>query len=296
MNFTSSLDGVRHPQLRRTLNARFDEVGAKIDNVNTTLAAAVAGDLIFSISPATVDTEIDDQNVGTKQVVTGVVAGLVTGDGAGNITVTVTSAGLTTGSKDVTVALSNSDDANAIALAIRTALAADTDISDSGSALFTVSGATTNVILTRNVEAASDATLDISVDVPETGEATFESGSELDITVTETTPGVAPYTRDVVCKLVDTASNTHTWYTDDVAMTIADNAGAGTAAMAGTDKTGAAVTGNGSYGFINGECAVTITLTGTWAAVDTNTVTISQKTILGATVTAKTSVETSIDT
>lgn len=296
MNFTSSLDGVRHPQLRRTLDARFDEVGAKIDNVNTTLAAAVAGDLIFSISPATVDAEIDAQNVGTAQVVTGVVEGLVTGDGAGNITVTVTSAGLTGGSKDVTVALSNSDDANAIALAIRTALAADTDISDSGSALFTVTGATTNVILTRNVEAASDATLDISVDVPAEGEATFEAGSELGITVTETTAGVAPYTRDVICKLVDTAGNTHTWYTDDVAMTIADNAGAGTAAMAGTDKTGSAVTGDGNYGFVNGECTVTVTLTGTWAENNTNTVTISQKTILGATVTAKTSVETSINT
>ncbi len=303
MNFTTTLDGVRHPQLRKTLENRFDEVGdeidivdAKIDNVNVTLAAAVAGDLIFSVTPATVSAEISDQNVGTKQVATGVVAGLVTGDGAGDIIVTVTSAGLEGGSKDVTVTLENGDDAGEIAGRIRTALEGDEDISDAGSALFTVTGDTVNVILTRNVEAASDSTLDIEVDVPETGEATFESGSELAIATTETTAGVDPYTRTVVVKLVDTAGNTHTWFTDNIAMTLENTAGAGDAALSGFDKDGDPVTGDDDYGMVNGVCTVTITLTGTWTEADSNTLSVTEKTILGETVTAKTSAETSDDT
>jgi len=280
--------------MRQTLTDLVDDLGDAIDNVNVTLAAAVSGDLIFSASPATVDAEIDDQNVGTAQVITGVISGLVGAAGAGDITVTVTAAGLTGGSKDVTVAVANNDSASDIAGKIRTAVDADTDISDSGSALFTVSGATTSVVLTRNVEAANDDTLDIAV---VTDDASFAAGNDIAITNTDTTPGVAPYTRTVTCKLVDTAGNTHTWYTDNVALTIGSTtAGSGSAAMAGTDKDGGAVTGNGNYGFVNGECTVTVTCTGVWAAVDTNTVTISQKTILGATVTAKTSVETSIDT
>jgi hypothetical protein len=294
MNFTYSLEGIRNPTMRQTLTDLANDLGDAIDNVNVTLAAAVSGDLIFSISPATVDAEIDDQNVGTAQVITGVVSGLVAAAGAGDIIVTVTSAELDGGSKDVTVALANDDDASDIAGKIRTAVAADTDISDSGSALFTVTGSTTSVILTRNAEAANDDTLDIAV---ATDDAEFAIGNDLAIANTDTTAGVAPYTRTVTCKLVDTAGNTHTWYTDNVAMTIAETtAGSGTAAMSGTDKDGGAVTGDDNYGFVNGECTVTVTCTGAWADDDTNTVTISQKTILGATVTAKTSVESSIDT
>lgn len=291
MNFTTTLDGVRHPQLRKTLDARFDELAGIVDNVNVSLAAAVAGDLIFSAAPATLTTKIAAQNVGTKQVMTATMSGLVASDGAGDITVTVTSAGMPNSPKAVTVALANDNDATAIALAIQTALAANADI-QATSNHWVVTASTTTVVFTRGKEFANDATFDMVITLPTTGEATFATGNEIDVAVVETTPGVTPYTRTVLCKLVDTAGNTHSWYTDNVAMTIADNA-AGAAVMTGTDKLGAAVTGDTNYGFVNGVCTVTVACTGTWANANTNTVTIAQKTILGATVTAKTSIETS---
>lgn len=291
MNFTTSLDGVRHPQLRKTLDARFDELAGIVDNVNVSLAAAVAGDLIFSATPATLTTKIAAQNVGTKQVMTATMSGLVASDGGGDIIVTVTSAGMPESPKAVTVTLANDNDATAIALAIQTALAADDDI-QAVSNHWVVTASTTTVVFTRGKEFANDDTFDMVITLPESGEAEFAPGNDIDVSVVETTPGVAPYTRTVLCKLVDTAGNTHTWYTDNVAMTIADNA-AGTAVMTGTDKDGAAVTGDTNYGFVNGVCTVTVTCNGTWANTNTNTVTIAQKTILGATVTAKTSIETS---
>lgn len=93
----------------------------------------------------------------TAQVETATVVGTITT--AGNATVTVTAAGMTGSPKAITVALAESDNAAAIAGKIRTALAADDDITE----LFAVSGATDKVILTRLIPVANDTTLNIAV-------------------------------------------------------------------------------------------------------------------------------------
>ncbi len=291
MNFTYSLDGVRNPQMRTVLTDLANDLGDAIDNVNVTLAAAVSGDLIYSVTPATLTTKIAAQNVGTAQVMTATMAGLVAADGAGDIIVTVTSAGMPNSPKAVTVTLTNDDDAATIAGKIQTELAADDDI-QAVSNHWTVTDSTTNVIFTRQVEAANDETFDMAITLPETGDAGFADGNDIEVTVVETTAGVAPYSRDVTVKLVDTAGNTHTWYTDNIAMTLDDTA-TGDAALSGTDKDGATVTGDDNYGMINGVCTVKITCTGIWENDNTNTLAVTEKTILGATVTAKTSLETS---
>jgi hypothetical protein len=47
---------------------------------------------------------------------------------------------------------------------------------------------------------------------------------------------------------------------------------------------------------VNGQMTIAVTLQKTWAENDTNTLNVTQKTVLGYTVAAKTSVETSKDT
>lgn len=90
------------------------------------------------------------------QVETATVVGTITT--AGNAAVTVTSA-LYESDVVVSVPVELDDGASAIALAIRTALAADADIAEH----FVVSGATDKVILTAKVPAANDTTLNIAV-------------------------------------------------------------------------------------------------------------------------------------
>ena len=81
----------------------------------------------------------------TLQVETATAVGTVTEDG--DVAVTVTSADLASSPKVISVPVVTNDDASNIALAIRTALAADADIS----AVFTVSGATDAIILTKKI-------------------------------------------------------------------------------------------------------------------------------------------------
>lgn len=92
------------------------------------------------------------------QVETATVVGTITT--AGNAAVVVTGSALENSPKTFAVPVLLSDDESAIALAIRTALAADENIDDA----YTVSGATDKVILTAKVAAANDATLNIAVD------------------------------------------------------------------------------------------------------------------------------------
>ena len=106
---------------------------------------------------------------GTAQVETATCAGTVTA--GGNASVVVTAAGLTGSPKTLSVAVATSDTATAWAAKVRTALAADVDVA----AMFAVSGATTDVVLTRRhavtvptgtleLYSANDATLNISLD------------------------------------------------------------------------------------------------------------------------------------
>ena len=107
---------------------------------------------------------------GAAQVETATAAGTISA--AGNASVTVTAAGMTGSPKTLSVAVSNTDTAATWAGKVRTALAADADVS----ALFTVGGATTAISLTRKptsaftvpggtlgLYAANDATLNIAL-------------------------------------------------------------------------------------------------------------------------------------
>jgi len=77
----------------------------------------------------------------------------------GNATITVTATGMTGSPKAVTVAVALADDASAVAGKIRTALNADSAITD----LFTVGGTGAEVTLTRKTAANHDSTLNIAI-------------------------------------------------------------------------------------------------------------------------------------
>lgn len=95
---------------------------------------------------------------GTKQVETATAAGNISS--SGNLTVTVTAAGMTNSPKAVSVAvLDTDDDGTAIGAKIRTALGLDADVA----AFFDVSGATDQIILTAKTAAANDATMNIAL-------------------------------------------------------------------------------------------------------------------------------------
>jgi len=129
---------------------------------------------------------------GTAQVVTATAVGTVTI--AGNASIVVTAVGMTGSPKTIPVAVAASDTPTLWAAKVRTALAADTAVT----ALFTVSGTTTAIILTRkpatvlvsagithHIHSANDATLNIAI---ATGTAT---GITAAATSANTTAGVA---------------------------------------------------------------------------------------------------------
>lgn len=89
---------------------------------------------------------------------------------AGNITMTVTSAGMTNSPKAVTVTLALTDNtAELVAVKVRAALTADTDVGGK----FTFSGSAGSVVMTAKVAAANDATLAFSYADTGTTGATF---------------------------------------------------------------------------------------------------------------------------
>ena len=113
---------------------------------------------------------------GVAQVETATASG--TASGSGDVTVTVTSAGMTGSPLAVTVPILSGDTAATWATKVRTALAANATIA----ARFTVSGATTAIILTRkpgevltdgvntvNLFVATDATLNVAIAAGTTG-------------------------------------------------------------------------------------------------------------------------------
>jgi phage tail sheath protein FI len=95
--------------------------------------------------------------LGTKQIETLSVA--VTSVTAGSINVVVTGALVTGSPKTVAVTVAESDTADMVADAIRTALNLETGITTN----YTVTGATNAVILTAKVEAANDINLNIAI-------------------------------------------------------------------------------------------------------------------------------------
>lgn len=111
------------------------------------------------------------------QVETATAVGTITGDG--NAEVIVTGAGITGSPKTLNVAVLTDDTPAVWAGKVRTALAADADIT----ALYEAGGSGADITLTRKVPAANDATLNISLD---NGTCT---GITTDTTSTNTTSG-----------------------------------------------------------------------------------------------------------
>lgn len=92
------------------------------------------------------------------------------------------------------------------------------------------------------------------------------------------------FTRDVEITIENAAGDVHTWLTADYATTLA--------IAEVTVGDGAATIVSTTLSIVRGRAVVTISATGTWAADDTNTLTVSNITVAGVTVTAGTSVDT----
>jgi hypothetical protein len=121
-----------------------------------------------------------DSSGGVSQVETATVVGTVTG--SGNATVVITALAMTGTPKTISVAVTNGDSASTVGGKIRTALGLDADVI----ALFAISGAGANVVLTKYAS-ANDATLNISID---NGTCTGLTSAP---TSTNTTAGVTPW-------------------------------------------------------------------------------------------------------
>ena len=138
---------------------------------------------------------------GSSQFITATATGSVTSTGAGNASVVVTSAGMTGSPKTISVAVANSDTPTLWAAKVRTALAADTAVGGR----FTISGATTAIVLTRkptyvvsgdithHVHPATDATLNVAI---ATGTATGITSTSGTATAGVATTGVLIYDGD----------------------------------------------------------------------------------------------------
>lgn len=106
--------------------------------------------------------------------------------------------------------------------------------------------------------------------------------------ITPTTAGSSAttedFTRSVEISIETAAGEVHTWVNASFATTLSIaevTAGDGTASITSTTLT-----------LVDGKATVVVSCTGTWAADDTNTLTVSNITLAGVTVTGGTSVDT----
>jgi len=266
----------------RNAVSEINRIDQALEEFPAILVAAIAGDIAFKITPVTKDTDIVDQNVGVHQVMEVEVEGSVTAAGGGAIDVTITAAGMTGSPKTVAVTVENSDDAAAVATAIKTALDLDADIGHVSTGFFTITRTDAVLTFTANKEAANDTSMSFHV---VEDDAVFEELDPLGSVVSIETAGVAPYVRQVLVELVDTDEQLHVWFSGTVPVTVGET----------TAGDGAAeVVGGLSPEMVQGQMIVNVLLRGTWAAADENVLSVTQKTILGHTVTAVTSTETSV--
>lgn len=92
------------------------------------------------------------------------------------------------------------------------------------------------------------------------------------------------FTRDVEVTLENAAGDRMTWFNGSFAIAASETtAGDGTAAISG---------GGSTVSFVEGKATVTLEYTGTWAAADTATLTVTGKDILGYSTSNVTSVDT----
>jgi hypothetical protein len=229
--------------------------------------------------------------------------------GAGNITMTVTAAGMDNSAKDVVVAIAASDDTvTQVGDLVRAALALDADVSS----YFTVSGTAGVVILTVIDPVADDGTLDNTfVDTDGTG-VTFGASVDTtagtapaagDITMTVTAVGMDNSAKDVVVAIGATDYDL-----EDVGANIraAMNLDADVSAFFTVSGTGGiviltAITPAVDDATLDNTFVDTDTTgvtmgasvdTTPGVAKETDTLTIAEKEIMGYTVSAVTSVET----
>lgn len=230
----------------RDNSAQFNVLAA--ETVGTAVAKVVTG----AAGTASVTTQGSN---GTAQVETATAAGTVTT--AGDVTVTVTAAGMAGSPKAIPVAVALADDANAIAGKIRTALAADTDVN----ALFNVTGTAADIVLTAKTVAINDGTLNVAI-----ANGT-SAGVTAAATSADTTTGVAPIT-EVATLVVSAgaASNGSIAVTVDGATTWVAVAAGDTAAQVAT-KIATALTVAG-YNDIAAGANVTFTATTPGAKTD----------------------------
>jgi len=92
------------------------------------------------------------------------------------------------------------------------------------------------------------------------------------------------FVRQVTIQLQTATGELHDWFNGTFAVAVAKT-GSGTVALAG---------GITSATFVNGVATVSLEYTGTWAAADTTTLTVTGGTKLGYTINNKTSVDTLI--
>lgn len=102
-------------------------------------------------------------------------AGAITG--SGNLTVTVTAAGMTNSPKAVSVAVTNGDSASTWAGKVRTALAADVDVN----AFFTVSGSTTTITIKARTARTADATMNMAIAAGTAADASLPLATATDL-------------------------------------------------------------------------------------------------------------------
>ena len=97
-------------------------------------------------------------------------------------------------------------------------------------------------------------------------------------------PTSAAWTRDIVIEIQDASGNVHTWINQDyaAALAIADTSTAGTASITST-----------TLSLVNGRAVVTVSGDGVaWLNAETDTLTVSNITVMGYTITGGASVET----
>lgn len=137
---------------------------------------------------------------GVLQVETAVIVGTITL--GGNMSVTVTAAGMTGSPKTLSVAVLLNDTASQVAAKVRTALGADVDVI----ALFTVGGTGADVSLTTIESRANDGTLNIAY----TNDTC--TGLTPDATSTHSTAGVKGDYKGVIAGNVVVDTTNHDLY------------------------------------------------------------------------------------
>ena len=159
------------------IGANNESIAFDGSNAIYSLQAFFATGANFTLNPLTgVASPVQPWVAGNAQIETAIASGTATS--SGDVSVTVTAAGMNGSPKTIAVPILINDTSDQWAAKVRTALAADEDVS----ALFTVSGTTTLIVLTRkpietitgsnasvSFYAANDSTLNINLQAGTTG-------------------------------------------------------------------------------------------------------------------------------